>query len=87
MQQQNGMMQNLLRQSEKTMQIRTDLQLIWQVLGEPGVGLDACNGDPVGWVANKDLAHHVQALPRDVQVGGEAILHTHDPLQMASASV
>ena len=57
------------------------LELIWQVLGEPRVGLDASNGDPVGWVSYKDLAHHVQALPGDVQVGGEAILHPHDPLQ------
>lgn len=45
------------------------------------MGLDACNGDPVGRVAHKDLAHHVQALPGDVQVCGEAVLHPHDPLQ------
>lgn len=57
------------------------LKLIWQVLGEPRVGLDASNGDPVGGVAHKDLAHHVQALPGNMQVGGEAVLHTHDPLQ------
>ena len=57
------------------------LELIWKVLGEPGVRLDASNGDPVGRIAHKDLAHHVQALPGDVQVCGEAVLHTHDPLQ------
>lgn len=57
------------------------LQLVWQILGEPRVGLDSCNGDPVGGVAHKDLAHHVQALPGDVQVCGEAVLHSHDPLQ------
>ena len=57
------------------------LELVWQVLGEPGVRLDASNGDSVSGVAHKDLAHHVQALPGDVQVCGEAVLHTHDPLQ------
>ena len=39
------------------------LQLVWKVLGEPGVRLNASNGNPVGRVAHKDLAHHVQALP------------------------
>lgn len=63
------------------------LELIWQVLGEPWVGLDASNGDPVGWVADKDLAHHVQALPRDVQVGGKAVLHAHDPLHHGSIAL
>jgi len=66
---------------------RAHLELIWQILGEPGVGLDACNGDPVGRVAHKDLAHHVQALPGDVQVCGEAVLHPHDPLQPCTAHV
>ncbi len=63
------------------------LELVWQILGEPGVGLDACNGDPVGRVAHKDLAHHVQALPGDVQVCGEAVLHPHDPLQPCTVHV
>lgn len=44
------------------------------------MGLDASNGDSVGRVADKDFAHHVQALPRDVQVCWKAVLHTHDPL-------
>ncbi len=66
---------------------RAHLELIWQILGEPGVGLDACNGDPVGRVAHKDLAHHVQALPGDVQVCGEAVLHPHDPLQPCTVHV
>ena len=57
------------------------LKLVWQILGEPGVRLDASNGDPIGRVAHKNLAHHVQALPGDVQVGGKAVFHTHNPLQ------
>ena len=45
------------------------------------MGADAPNGDPVAWVGLEDLADEVHALPGEVQVAGEAVLHAHDALQ------
>ena len=55
-------------------------ELLGQVLEEPRVHADARNGDAVARVGLKDLADEVHALPRQVQVAGEAVLHAHDAL-------
>lgn len=57
------------------------LELVWQVLEEPGVRPDSSNGDPLGGVTHEDLADHVQALLGQVEIAGEAILHAHDSLR------
>ena len=56
-------------------------QLFREVLHEPGVGADAPNRDAVARVGLEDLADEVHALPGQMQVAGEAVLHAHDALQ------
>ena len=58
------------------------LELVWEVLLEPGVLLDALHADAVDWVAHEDAAHEVQAFPRKMQVAGKAVLDAHDTLQV-----
>lgn len=58
------------------------LEFVWKVLGEPRVRLDASNGDSIGGVANKDLAHHGQALLRDLQSCVGKLYFTPIPLQL-----
>lgn len=64
----------------------TILELVWEVLLEPRVLLDALHADAVDWVANKDATHEVQAFPRKVEVAGKAVLDTHDALQVHTMS-
>ena len=56
-------------------------QFFRKVFEEPGVGADAADGDAVARVGLEDLADEVHALPGQVQVAGEAVLHAHDALQ------
>lgn len=43
--------------------------------------LDLRDGDALRWVGHKDAGDEVQALARQVQVGGEGVLDRHDALQ------
>lgn len=56
-------------------------ELLGQVFEEPGVHADALDGDAVAGVGLEDLAYEIHALPRQRQVGREAVLHSHDALQ------
>ena len=47
---------------------------------------DAVHSDAIRWVANKDLGDNVHAFPGQVQVGREAVLDAHDPLQFRQSS-
>lgn len=62
------------------------LELVWEVLLEPRVLLDALHADAVDWVAHKDAAHEVQAFPRQMQVAGKAVLDAHDTLQVQTSA-
>jgi hypothetical protein len=57
------------------------LELLRQVLLEPWMVPDPGDVDAVGWVPDKDFADEVHALSGQMQVAGEAVLHSHDPLK------
>ena len=63
------------------------LELIGQVLGKPWVRLDARNVDALCRVAHKDLIHHVNTLPSQLQVAGPDVLDTHKTLQAGKPQV
>lgn len=60
------------------------LELFRQILLEPRMVSDPSDVDAVGRVPNKYFADEVHTLSGQVQVAGEAVLHSHDPLQELS---
>ncbi len=56
------------------------LEFLRQVLLEPWMIPDPGDVDAVRRVPDKDFADEVHTLSGQMQVAGEAVLHSHDPL-------